>query len=58
MNLFQSSRTVGMEAAVIAFNLFQFPPQSGIRRAHSVSPDQEQYSHDAPSDHYKRNQKD
>jgi hypothetical protein len=39
MNLFQPSRTIGMEAAVIALNLFQFPPQSGIRRTHPVPPD-------------------
>jgi len=57
MNFFQSS-TVGMEAVVVALNLFQLPPQSCVRRAHPVPADQKKYSSDTSGEHHTRNQKD
>jgi hypothetical protein len=58
MNLFQSLGTVGMEAAMIALNLLQFPPQSSVRDAHPVPPDQKQDSSHTSGEHHTRNQKD
>jgi len=51
MNLFQSS-TVGMEAVVVALNLFQLPPQSRVGRAHPVPADQKKYSSDTSGEHH------